>query len=86
MKKPTKYIYLHVLQGQYGHGWEDLTASESRREVVAAAPAARRLACSGTVVRGEHRLRVCPAVKLHPGGRLGGSIRADPATIPAQTG
>lgn len=34
MKKPTKYIYLHVLQGQYGHGWEDLTASESRREVV----------------------------------------------------
>lgn len=34
MKKPTKYIYLHVLQGQYGHGWEDLTASESRREVL----------------------------------------------------
>lgn len=34
MKKPTKYIYLHVLQGQYGFGWEDLTASESRREVL----------------------------------------------------
>jgi hypothetical protein len=29
----NKYIYLHVLQGQYDHGWEDLTASESYREV-----------------------------------------------------
>ena len=30
----NKYEYLHVLQGFYGyHGWEDLCASESRREV-----------------------------------------------------
>ena len=31
----NKYIYLHVLQGNYGygHGWEDLCASESRKEV-----------------------------------------------------
>ena len=28
-----KYEYLHVLQGRYGFGWEDLTASESRAEV-----------------------------------------------------
>ena len=30
-----KYIYLHVLQGNYGygHGWEDLCASESFKEV-----------------------------------------------------
>lgn len=28
-----KYDYLHVLQGHYGHGWEDLCASESYREV-----------------------------------------------------
>lgn len=31
----TKYIYLYVLQGSYGYGFEDLCASESRREVVA---------------------------------------------------
>lgn len=31
--KQNKYIYLHVLQGNYGFGWEDLTASESFREV-----------------------------------------------------
>ena len=31
----NKYLYLHVLQGNYGygHGWEDLCASESRREI-----------------------------------------------------
>ena len=31
----NKYEYLHVLQGNYGygHGWEDLCASGSRREV-----------------------------------------------------
>jgi hypothetical protein len=29
-----KYLYLYVLQGNYGvHGWEDLTASEVRKEV-----------------------------------------------------
>lgn len=33
--KPTKYVYLWVLQGNYGygHGWEDLTAEESWREI-----------------------------------------------------
>jgi len=32
---PTKYLYLWVLQGDYGygHGWEDLTASERYVEV-----------------------------------------------------
>lgn len=29
----NKYDYLFVLQGNYGLGWEDLTASEYRREV-----------------------------------------------------
>lgn len=33
-KKPTKYAYLHVVQGNYGQGWEDLTQSESYREAV----------------------------------------------------
>jgi hypothetical protein len=28
----NKYIYLYVLQGAYGCGWEDLTASESLKE------------------------------------------------------
>ena len=32
--KRNKYEYLFVLQGNYGYGWEDLTASESRREVL----------------------------------------------------
>ena len=33
--KKNKFIYLHVLQGNYGygHGWEDLCASESYRKV-----------------------------------------------------
>jgi hypothetical protein len=31
--KRNKYIYLYVLQGHYGYGWEDLMASESMREV-----------------------------------------------------
>ena len=32
--RKNKYTYLHVLQGHYGfHGWEDLCASESYREV-----------------------------------------------------
>ena len=33
MKKQNKYTYLNVLQGYYGYGWEDLTASESYSEV-----------------------------------------------------
>ena len=31
--KKNKYCYLFVLQGNYGQGWEDLTASESRKEM-----------------------------------------------------
>jgi hypothetical protein len=31
-KKPTKYEYLYVLQGNYGYGWEDLTAAEKTYE------------------------------------------------------
>lgn len=31
--KQNKYCYLFVLQGSYGQGWEDLTASESRKEM-----------------------------------------------------
>lgn len=35
--KVNKFEYLHVLQADYGygHGWEDLTASEDRRAVAA---------------------------------------------------
>ena len=33
MKKQNKYTYLTVLQGNYGYGWEDLTASENYAEV-----------------------------------------------------
>ena len=33
MNKTNKYEYLFVLQGNYGHGWEDLCASESSKEV-----------------------------------------------------
>ena len=29
----NKYIYLHVLQGSYGQGFEDLCASESLKEI-----------------------------------------------------
>lgn len=34
MKRPNKYRYLYVIQGNYGHGhgWEDLTAAETWRE------------------------------------------------------
>lgn len=31
-KKRNKYVYLYVVQGSYGFGWEDLTQSESRKE------------------------------------------------------
>lgn len=33
MKTANKYSYLFVLQGFYSYGWEDLTASENRKEV-----------------------------------------------------
>ena len=28
----NKYTYLYVVQGNYGQGWEDISASESFRE------------------------------------------------------
>lgn len=31
--KQNKYIYLTILQGNYGYGWDDLTESESAAEV-----------------------------------------------------
>jgi len=31
--KINKYCYLFVLQGFYSYGWEDLTASESYKEI-----------------------------------------------------
>lgn len=33
--KPRKFVYLWVLQGNYGygHGWEDLTAEETHKEI-----------------------------------------------------
>ena len=33
MKAKNKYCYLFVLQGNYGQGFEDLTASENYKEV-----------------------------------------------------
>ncbi len=30
--RKNKYVYLWVVQGHYGQGWEDLTQSEVRRE------------------------------------------------------
>ena len=30
--KQNKYIYLWIVQGRYGLGWEDVDASESYRE------------------------------------------------------
>ena len=34
-KTAPKYRYLHVLQGNYGQGWEDICQSEDRGEMVA---------------------------------------------------
>lgn len=31
----NKYSYIWVLQGQYGQGWEDLTAAETWKEIKA---------------------------------------------------
>lgn len=33
--KKNKYVYLHVVQGMYCLGWEDLTQSESLSEAMA---------------------------------------------------
>lgn len=34
MTTETKYDYEYIIQGNYGHGWEDLTAHETRRDAV----------------------------------------------------
>lgn len=31
-KTPNKFTYLHVVQGNYGYGWDDLIESDSYRE------------------------------------------------------
>jgi inosine/xanthosine triphosphate pyrophosphatase family protein len=31
-KRTNKFTYLHVVQGNYGYGWDDLTESEDYRE------------------------------------------------------
>lgn len=33
-KKETKYIFEHIVQGNYGYGWEDLTTHNIRRDAV----------------------------------------------------
>lgn len=45
----NKYIYLHVLQGNYGYGegWEDLCQSEDRDEMVTDRKAYRENAPEG---------------------------------------
>ena len=35
MKRINKYLYLFVAQGDYGYGYEDLTASESYKAAIA---------------------------------------------------
>ena len=33
MSKPNKYLYMYVVQGNYGsYGWEDLAESDSHKE------------------------------------------------------
>ncbi len=32
-KTVNKYRYLHVLQGNYGQGWEDICQSEDKQEI-----------------------------------------------------
>ena len=33
MPRPNKYLYLYVVQGNYGgHGWEDLAESDTHKE------------------------------------------------------
>jgi hypothetical protein len=34
-KKPTKFTTLYVVQGSYGHGWEDIAASETYKDAKA---------------------------------------------------
>jgi hypothetical protein len=33
--KRTKYVYEHIVQGDYGTGWDDLTAHDTRKAAVA---------------------------------------------------
>lgn len=31
--KPTKYVTVYILQGNYGDGWTDLTGGTDRKEI-----------------------------------------------------
>lgn len=31
MRKPSKYVTEYIVQGNYGPGWDDLTAHDTRR-------------------------------------------------------
>ena len=35
MKKPNKWVLAHVVQGNYGQGWEDVAASDKLSEAKA---------------------------------------------------
>jgi hypothetical protein len=32
MKQKNKFVYLYIVQGNYGQGWEDIAASETWKE------------------------------------------------------
>jgi hypothetical protein len=34
VKRVNKYIYLYIVQGNYGYGWDDEAASENEREAI----------------------------------------------------
>lgn len=59
----NKYQYLYILQGNYGYGdgWEDLTASEDRRDMQADARAYRENAPEGIyrIVKRRETLKGC---------------------------
>ncbi len=79
MSKPTKYEYLHVVQGHYGQGWEDVCQSLSHREARGDLRAYREN-CPEYAHRmiGRRELRlVCPVcrVRFHP---LSGGVEGCP--------
>lgn len=56
MKRINKWLYLFVVQGDYGYGqgWEDLTASESYREALVDLRAYRQndsFACGHRIIK-----------------------------------
>ena len=34
MKRVNKYLYLYIVQGNYGDGWEDVTAADNWKEAL----------------------------------------------------